>query len=110
MDHDQVTLKHVMAESVKCLPLFHVYDKDNDKSAHLYLESALHPTLYKELDLCQMSTDSACTTWMRILHLCSNGSIEKYNHMKDELKSLSPLKEPGENVELYCTKQGQEDL
>ena len=35
MHHDQVTLKHVMAESVKRLPSFDAYDKDNDKSARL---------------------------------------------------------------------------
>ena len=42
---------------------------------------------------------------MRILCLVSSGSVERFNRKnKDELKQLSPIKEPGESVSLYANK------
>ena len=103
-DFEQVTLSHVLDESEYYKNKFDSYDQDNDTTARLYLESTLDPSLLKELDLRQEPGDSAAVTWMRILRLVSSGSVERFNRKKDELKQLSPIKEPGESVSLYANK------
>ena len=41
---------------------------------------------------------------MRIIHIVSDGSIERFNHQKTELKALTPINEAGESIELYGAK------
>jgi Zinc knuckle len=41
---------------------------------------------------------------MRILRLVYDGSVERFNRKKDLLKSMTPLTEPGENVDAYSGK------
>jgi hypothetical protein len=41
---------------------------------------------------------------MCILSLVHNKSIERFNRLKDLLKSLTTLTEPGENVHAYSGK------
>lgn len=103
-NNEQVTLSHVEDQSKSNLLRFDAFDKENDKAAKLFLERSINPTLYQELNLRQMDDDSAATTWMRILYLVCDGSVERFNRQKDEMKSLSPLKEPGENIMLYSSK------
>jgi Zinc knuckle len=103
-DHEQVTLSHVTAESERLQPFFDNYDRKNDKDAKQYLESAVDLALRAELRLRQEPGDSAAITWMRILRLVYDGSVERFNRKKDLLKSLTPLTEPGENVHAYSGK------
>jgi hypothetical protein len=103
-DFEQVTLDHVRTESEYCQNLFDDYDRDNDTTARLYLENSLDPTLSRELVLRQEVDDSAAVTWMRILRLVSDGLVERFNFSKEELKALSPTKEPGESILEYSNK------
>ena len=103
-NNEQVTLSHVEDQSKLNYVHFDAYDKENDKAAKLFLERSIQANLYQELSLRQLDDDSAATTWMRILYLVSDGSVERYNRQKEELKALSPLKEPGENIMLFSSK------
>jgi Zinc knuckle len=103
-DFEQVTLSHVTSQSLKYYPLFDDYDAENDQAGRLYLEACLAPSLQTQLRLRLMPEDTSAITWMRILHLVSDGSVERFNRKKEELKSLTPLKEPGENIVLYTDK------
>ena len=58
----------------------------------------------EELSLQQKPEDGAAVSFMRILHVVADGSQQRFLRRKDELKALSPVKEPGENVLAYCTK------
>jgi hypothetical protein len=102
--NDEVTLKHVVTETAKNYPLFDAFDVENDRAARTFLEASIGTSLFQELGLRQLESDGAATTWMRILHLACDGSVERYNRQKNELKLLSPLKEPGESILLYSNK------
>jgi hypothetical protein len=103
-DHEQVTLSHVTIESQRLQARFDAYDLENDNDAKEYLESAIDLALRTDLRLRQEPGDSAAITWMRILRLVYDGSVERFNRKKDLLKSMTPLTEPGENVDAYSGK------
>ena len=104
-DYEQVTLDHVEYESGKFALLSHdAFDTENDRVARKFLELSIEPSLFQDLRIRQTKTDPAATTWMRILSLSSDGSAERYNRQKAELKALSPLTEPGESISLYASK------
>jgi hypothetical protein len=103
-DYNQVHLDHVEVQSALNALKYDQYDRDNDKAACRYLESAIHSDLLRELKLHNNVKDSAATTWMRILCAVSDGSVERFNRQKAELKALSPLNEPGENITIYASK------
>ena len=102
--YDQVHTDHVVAKSGEYALKYDQYDQDNNKAAKRYLEDAIHPDLFCDLQRrCELE-DSAATTWMRILGIVSDGSIERFNRKKDELKALELKSEPGENVYGYTSK------
>jgi hypothetical protein len=101
---DRFTLLHVQDEQKSVCAKFDEYDRENDRAAKKYLESSLDPTLKAELRVRQEAGDTAAITWMRIISLVCDGSIERFNRKREELKQLSPLKEPGENIMLYADK------
>jgi hypothetical protein len=103
-NYEQVTLGHVETESAKNASLFDSFDKENDRTARKYLELSIDSNLHQELSLRQQDSDGAATTWMRILHLVCDGSVERFNRQKTELKALTPLSEPGESIALYSSK------
>ena len=104
-DYEQVTLEHVAFETGKCALLSHdAFDTENDRVARKFLELSIEPSLFQDLRIRQLKTDSAATTWMRILSLSCDGSVERYNRQKAELKALTPLTEPGESISLYASK------
>jgi Zinc knuckle len=102
--YDKVTLEHVAKESVKFTPLYDSYGVDNDESAKAYLLKTLDKDLLVKLKARLEDDDNAATTFMRIMHLALDGSVERYNRLKAEFKALSPLQEPGENVMVYAGK------
>ena len=104
-DYEQVSLEHVVFETGKNTLLDHdTFDTENDRVARKFLELSIEPSLFQDLRIRQIKNDTAATTWMRILSLASDGSAERYNSQKAELKALSPLSEPGESISLYASK------
>jgi Zinc knuckle len=103
-DYGQVTLQHVIEQSALYKLQWDDFDIDNDRWAIDALEASIDETLAKEIRIRKESTDTAAVLWMRILALCEDGSIEKYNRMKDQLKALTPSKEAGEDVVAYSSK------
>ena len=103
-DFDQVTLNHVIDEARDNEVHYDSYDKLNDRAARQYLENSLDPEMKEELSLRQTPEDGAAVTWMRILRSVSDSSVERFTRKKEELKALSPAKEPGENVVSYANK------
>jgi hypothetical protein len=102
---DQVTLNHVLTEVPKLVVNWDSYDKGNDESMKAYLLGAISPSLAEDIEMeMQMDDDTASILWMRIIRKLLDGSMTRYEKMKEEVKALSPLKEPGQNVSLYCVK------
>jgi hypothetical protein len=101
---DQVNLDHVIDEATDLATYHDAYDKENDRTARKYLENMLDLDMREELSLQQQPADGAAVTFMRILRMVADGSQQRFLRRKDELKALSPTKEPGENVLAYCTK------
>ena len=102
--YDQVHTDHVITKSAEYAMKYDQYDHDNNKAAKRYLEDAIHGDLFCDLQRRSELEDSAATTWMRILGIVSDGSIERFNCKKDELKALELKSEPGENIYGYTSK------
>jgi Zinc knuckle len=103
-DYDQVTLQHIIEVGAVYKEWWDEYDTQNDRMAIEALEASLDGDLAREIRIRKEPSDTAAMIWMRILSLCQDGSIERYNRMKDQVKSLTPTKEPGEDVIAYATK------
>jgi len=101
---DQATLEHVEKESKKLSMLFDKYDRSNAVDANEYIKATLGTDLKRDLELRERSDDLPAVTWMRVMHLVQDISIERYNRLKDDLKKISPLDEAGENVKEYGKK------
>jgi Zinc knuckle len=103
-DYGQVTLDHVIEQSAVYKTLWDEFDIQNDRLAIEVLEASIDKELARNVRTRKEPSDTAAILWMRILALCNDGSIEKYNRMKDQIKVLSPTKEAGEDVITYSTK------
>jgi hypothetical protein len=103
-DYGQVSLEHVIKQSIEYQSPWDFYDVYNDCTALEILETTIDDELAVEIRIRQEKDDTAAILWMRILGLCENGSIEKYNRMKDKIKTLTPTKEAGEDVVAYASK------
>jgi hypothetical protein len=102
---EQVTLDHVVTEVTTLLPKWDIYDKGNDLSMKNYLLKSISPTLAEDIEMeMSLQGDTASILWMRIVRKVLDGSMARFEKKKEELKGLSPLKEPGQNVSLYCIK------
>jgi Zinc knuckle len=102
--YDQLSLKYVLKQSLICKEHWDKFDIQNDRWAIKCIEASLESELASEIRTRKEPTDTAAILWLRILALCQDGSIERYNRMKDQIKTLTPSKEAGENVVEYATK------
>jgi Zinc knuckle len=102
--YDQVSLKHVIEQSTTYKGHWDDYDTQNDRMAIKAIEASIGKELAHEVRIRKQPTDTAAILWMRILALCQDGSIERYNRMKDQIKALSPTKEAAEDIVSYASK------
>ena len=104
-EFQQVTFDHA-SEKVQDLKNneWDVYDKANDAATCKLIEGTLDLDLLEQLRLRQAETDTAIETLLRIVRLVQDQSVERFNRLRDSLKALSPVKEPGQDVVAYCDK------
>ena len=101
----QVTLAHVRdkVRDYKANNWDH-YDRSNDAAVKTYLKQGLNADLQKQLSSRSKHDDTGAETFMRIVKLAQDQSVARFIRLRDQLISLSPRKEPGEDVSAYCDK------
>ncbi len=102
---DQVTFSHV-SEKAQDYKENHwdKFDKENDDATKTYLKNTLGEELEEKLRLRATPSDTSVEVLYRITHLLEDQSSEKFNRLQANLKALSPLKEPGQDVSKYVDK------
>ena len=105
MDSNQLTVEHVASQSNALrASKWDYFNTQDDAAAKELILASVDTALKEKIALVQMEDDTAATTFMRIMTAALDGSINRYNRIKDRLKALSLQQEAGENVEVYSRK------
>jgi hypothetical protein len=103
-EFDQVTLEHVTTEVTKLVSKWDNYDKSNDASMKIFLVNSISPTIAENIAMETSPDDTSSIIWMRIIRKVLDGSMTRFENKRQEVRDFSPLKEPGQDVSLYCIK------
>ena len=104
VESDQVTKDHVAACVLLQMPKWDSFMRSVNDDLRELIIKAMHKDLAIELMTYQPDFMSAPDLLMLIWETISSTSMEKYERMREQLKALSPLKEPGQNIRLYTAK------
>ena len=83
--------------------VYDTYDKENDSDAKEFLLNSVSPELEKQLYENCTTTDSFITYWLNLISIVKSVSIERYDAIKDRIKSRKMSDYSGENVESIST-------
>jgi len=104
-EHALVTEEHVKYSITHAkTTLWDEYLRESDDIARRFVFAMLSDDLRTELEGHELHTMPAACLWMLVMGTVQSGSIERFVTMKEQFAKLSPVNEPGQNVELYNTK------
>ena len=78
---------------------FDSYDNINDKAATTFLMNSLDTSLKNELEDRKQDSDAFTVVWLRLLHLLTSTSVDKFESIKKKIKETMPSSFAGQNLE-----------
>ena len=103
MEHARFNLKDGVTQGNALLSRFDTYDHENVRDAKEFLcnsvDSELETQLYEN---CQ-DDDSFVAYWLNLIHIVRSVSIDRFDKVKDRIKSQRINDYPGQSVELIVT-------
>ncbi len=98
-DHSRYTLDSAREASLIQVALCDKYDVTNNKAAVAFLLDSLTPALGETISERLEETDSFHVVWMELMNDIQVQSVERFEALKNEIKSRKPQQHAGQNLE-----------
>ena len=101
-DHTRFTQAYVRSAAPIQYAKYDVYDRSNDRAAHLMFVDSLNKTLKGEIQDRIPDEPSFLEVWMLFIQTLQSDSMERFKDMEKEVRSLQPQQFSGQNIAEMC--------
>ncbi|KAL7579112.1 hypothetical protein ACA910_019143 [Epithemia clementina (nom. ined.)] len=91
LEHTRFTFDNAATLAQTQKTLYDQYDRANDKAAIQALLKSLDPTLANNIEDCMNSSMTFHQVWMLLICNLQTNSINKFDKLKNEIKSHTPF-------------------
>ena len=102
-NHARFTAEYVKEQMTDIQQEWDDYDRNNSDEAKQFLLNSMQPDFKLSIEQIMEKDDTFADLWITSIRKIYENTYEYFNRLKNDIKKMTPLSYPGEDIDAWCT-------